>query len=62
MQDLLEIVIVRSKLSKTLYDVVEIDMNGEIVNYIVSNTEFEQAQKYFEEFSEPQQGFDDILL
>lgn len=54
MLDLLEIVIVRSELSKTLYDVVEIDMDGEIVNYIVRNTEFEQAQKYFEEFSEPQ--------
>jgi hypothetical protein len=62
MQDLLEIVIVRSKLSKTLYDVVEIDMDGEIVNYITHDVEFEQAVKYFEEFSEPQQGFDDILL
>lgn len=54
MQDLLEIVIVRSKLSKTLYDVVEIDMDGEIVNYIVRNAVFELAQKYFEEFSELQ--------
>jgi len=62
MEDLLEIVIVRSKVCNTLYDVVEIDMNSEIVNYIVRSATFEQAQKYFEEFSEPQQGFDDILL
>lgn len=54
MEDLLEIVIVHSKVSNTLYDVVEIDMDGEIVNYIVRSATFEQAQKYFEEFSEPQ--------
>jgi hypothetical protein len=48
MSDLLEIVIVRSKLSNTLFDVVEIDNEGDIVNYVARSATFEQAQKILE--------------
>jgi hypothetical protein len=53
MSDLLEIVIVRSKLSNTLFDVVEIDNEGDIVNYVARNATFEQAQNILEEMFEP---------
>jgi hypothetical protein len=43
-----ETVIMRSKLSNTLYDVVEIDMDGDIVNYIARSATFEQAQNILE--------------
>lgn len=48
MSDLLEIVIVRSKLSNTLFDVVEINNEGDIVNYVARSATFEQAQKILE--------------
>lgn len=44
----LEVVIIRSKVSNTLYDVVEIDMDGDVVNCLARNTTFEQAQKILE--------------
>jgi rRNA processing protein Krr1/Pno1 len=43
-----ETVIMRSKASNTLYDVVEIDMEGEVVNRIARSVNFEQAQKILE--------------
>lgn len=43
-----ETVIMRSKVSNTLYDVVEIDMDGEIVNTIKRSATFEQAQNILE--------------
>jgi rRNA processing protein Krr1/Pno1 len=43
-----ETVIMRSKASNTLYDVVEIDMEGEVVNPIARSVNFEQAQKILE--------------
>jgi hypothetical protein len=49
----LEMVIVRSKVSNTLYDVVEIDLDGDIVNYVARNATFEQAQNILEEMFEP---------
>jgi hypothetical protein len=49
----LEMVIVRSKLSNTLFDVVEIDNEGDIVNYVARNATFEQAQNILEEMFEP---------
>jgi hypothetical protein len=48
MLEVLETVIVRSKLSNTLYNVVEIDKDGDIVNYIARSVDFEQAQKILE--------------
>jgi cell fate regulator YaaT (PSP1 superfamily) len=49
----LETVIKRSKVSNTLYDVVEIDEDGDIVNYVARNATFEQAQNILEEMFEP---------
>jgi hypothetical protein len=49
----LEMVIMRSKVSNTLYDVVEIDEDGDIVNYVARNATFEQAQNILEEMFEP---------
>jgi hypothetical protein len=49
----LEMVIVRSKVSNTLYDVVEIDEDGDIVNHVARNATFEQAQNILEEMFEP---------
>jgi hypothetical protein len=49
----LEMVIVRSKVSNTLYDVVEIDEDGDIVNYVARNATFEQAQNILESLFEP---------
>ena len=40
----LEMVIVRNKVYKTLFDIVEIDFDGDIVNYITRGATFEQAQ------------------
>ena len=48
MLEVLETVIVRSKLSNTLYNVVEIDTDGDIVNYLARSVDFEQAQKILE--------------
>jgi hypothetical protein len=48
----LEMVIVRSKVSNTLYNVVEIDNDGDIVNYVAHNATFEQAQNILEKFCE----------
>lgn len=53
MSEVSETVIVRSKLSNTLFDVVEIDMEGDIVNYIARSATFEQAQNILEELLEP---------
>ena len=53
MSEVSETVIVRSKVSNTLYDVVEIDEDGDIVNYVARNATFEQAQNILEEMFEP---------
>jgi hypothetical protein len=47
-----EMVIVRSQLSNTLYNVVEIDMDGVIVNSVARNATFEQAQNILQEMQE----------
>ncbi len=44
----LETVIKRSKVSNTLFDVVEIDNDGVIVNCITQGATFEQAQNILE--------------
>jgi len=48
----LETVIVRNKVHKTLFDVVEIDSDGDIVNYITRGATFEQAQDILEKLGE----------
>lgn len=48
MSEVVETVIVRSKLSNTLFDVVEIDNEGDIVNYVARSATFEQAQNILE--------------
>jgi hypothetical protein len=48
----LETVIMRSKVSNTLFDIVEINNDGDIVNYVAHNATFEQAQNILEKFSE----------
>jgi hypothetical protein len=53
MSEVAETVIVRSKLSNTLFDVVEIDMEGDVVNYIARSATFEQAQNILESLFEP---------
>lgn len=53
MSEVSETVIVRSKVSNTLFDVVEIDNEGDIVNYVARNATFEQAQNILEEMFEP---------
>jgi hypothetical protein len=52
MSEVSETVIVRSKLSNTLFDVVEIDNEGDIVNYLARKVTFEQAQNILEEIQE----------
>lgn len=44
----LETVIKRSKVSNTLFDVVEINNDGDIVNFVVRNATFDQAQNILE--------------
>lgn len=46
-----ETVIKRSKVSNTLFDVVEIDNDGDIVNFVARNATFDQAQNILESFS-----------
>jgi len=48
MSEVVETVIVRSKVSNTLFDVVEIDNEGDIVNYVARSATFEQAQNILE--------------
>jgi hypothetical protein len=52
MSEVSETVIVRSKVSNTLYDVVEIDEDGGIVNCLARSATFEQAQNILEEIQE----------
>jgi hypothetical protein len=49
----IETVIVRSKVSNTLYDVVQIDMEADISGYIAREVTFEQAQNILESLFEP---------
>jgi hypothetical protein len=53
MSEVSETVIVRSKVSNTLFDVVEIDNEGDIVNYLARKVTFEQAQNILESLFEP---------
>jgi hypothetical protein len=53
MSEVAETVIVRSKVSNTLFDVVEIDNEGDIVNYLERKVTFEQAQNILESLFEP---------
>ena len=48
MVSVLETVIKRSKLSNTLYDIVEIDLDGDICGYIAQAVTFEMAQNILE--------------
>lgn len=48
MSEVVETVIIRSKVSNTLFDVVEIDNDGNIVNSVARNTTFDHAQKILE--------------
>ena len=52
MSEVSETVIVRSKVSNTLFDVVEIDEDGGIVNCLAHSATFEQAQNILEEIQE----------
>jgi hypothetical protein len=48
----LETVIVRNKVHKTLFDVVEIDSDGDIANCIARSVTFEEAQNIVEKQAE----------
>ena len=48
----LETVIKRSKVSNTLFDVVEIDLDGDICSYRAKEVTFEEAQLILESCDE----------
>jgi rRNA processing protein Krr1/Pno1 len=48
MSEVVETVIMRSKLSNTLYDVLEIDDEGDVITCLARSVTFEQAQNILE--------------